>query len=107
MHCNGALCGEAVAVAGDNVTEQTDFNDSASAWAAMMAVKHPGNAGSHPGKVDDEAVFDGFDILSYILDERYANAHNAIAALSKAINKSKGQYPNKRSAAATTEDIGR
>ncbi len=39
----------------------------------MMAVKHLGNAGSHPGvPVFADDVFDGFDILERVLKDMYS-----------------------------------
>jgi hypothetical protein len=35
-------------------------------------VKWLGNIGSHPGEVERDTVFDAFDILEFILVERFA-----------------------------------
>lgn len=57
----------------------------------MMAVKHLGNAGSHPGvRVEHKDVFDGFDILERVLNYRYGNPDSELAKIVKEINKRKG-----------------
>jgi hypothetical protein len=56
----------------------------------LLAVKHLGNAGSHPGEVHREDVFDGFDILEHVLLERYENPHGQLARVVKEINRRKG-----------------
>ena len=57
----------------------------------MLAVKHLGNAGSHPGiKVKRDDVFDGFDILESVLDAMYSGHAGAIAKAVKQINRRKG-----------------
>jgi hypothetical protein len=57
----------------------------------MMAVKHLGNAGSHPGdivKVED--VYDGFDILERVLHDTYSDHESVLAKMVAQINKRKG-----------------
>lgn len=61
----------------------------------MMAVKHLGNAGSHPGDVDIEDLFDGFDILEHVLVETYAMQTSVLAKMVKEINKRKGPRKKK------------
>jgi len=56
----------------------------------LLAVKHLGNAGSHPGNVKKEDVFDGFDILEHVLLEKYENPHSQLSHMVKQINKRKG-----------------
>lgn len=57
----------------------------------MMAVKHLGNAGSHPGTmvtIDD--VFDGFDILERVLQDMYSEHPGELARAVQQINKRGG-----------------
>jgi hypothetical protein len=57
----------------------------------MMAVKHLGNAGSHPGvKVKAVDVFDGFDILERVLQDRYSAHAGVLARTVKQINRRRG-----------------
>jgi hypothetical protein len=56
----------------------------------LLAVKHLGNAGSHPGDVRQDDVLDGFDILEHILLERYENSAGQLAQMVKEINRRKG-----------------
>jgi Domain of unknown function (DUF4145) len=57
----------------------------------MMAVKHLGNAGSHPGvEVDAKDVFDGFDILERVLFDMYSGNESELAKTVAQINKRKG-----------------
>jgi hypothetical protein len=61
----------------------------------MMAVKHLGNAGSHPGiKVMADDVFDGFDILERVLQDMYSEHPRELTRTVRQINKRKG--PRKR-----------
>lgn len=56
-----------------------------------LAIKWLGNAGSH---CDDEMsfddVFDGYDMLSFVLEELYDNKHTHVQKLAKKINAKKG-----------------
>jgi len=56
-----------------------------------FAIKWLGNAGSH---CDDEMTFDdvfnGYDMLSFILEELYDNKHTHVQKLAKKINAKKG-----------------
>lgn len=57
----------------------------------LMAVKHLGNAGSHPSvEIDDQDVFDGFDILEHVLIQLYERTDSDLAKMVKEINKRKG-----------------
>lgn len=57
----------------------------------MLAVKHLGNAGSHPGDVVEvEDVFDGFDILERVLHDTYSDHESALAKMVNQINRRKG-----------------
>ncbi len=56
----------------------------------LLAVKHLGNAGSHPGNVHIDDVFDGFDILEQVLAETYTNHTSVLAKMVKQINQRKG-----------------
>lgn len=56
----------------------------------LLAIKHLGNAGSHPGDVHVDDVFDGFDILEHVLTETYTNHASELAKMVKQINQRKG-----------------
>lgn len=56
----------------------------------LQAVKHLGNAGSHPGDVNINDVFDGFDILDQVLNDIYTNHASELAKMVKQINQRKG-----------------
>jgi len=57
----------------------------------MMAVKHLGNAGSHPGaKVKQDDLFDGFDILERVLQDMYSEHPGELARAVRQINMRKG-----------------
>lgn len=57
----------------------------------MLALKHLGNAGSHPGvKITKEDAFDAFDILSRLLACMYPEEDPDRSRLTKEINKRKG-----------------
>jgi hypothetical protein len=63
----------------------------------MMAVKHLGNAGSHPGvQVVADDVFDGFDILERVLEDMYSERPGELARAVKQINQRKGPRKPKR-----------
>lgn len=56
-----------------------------------FAIKWLGNAGSHCGeeiKIDD--VFDGYDMLSFALDEIYNKRHPRVKKIAKTINTKEG-----------------
>lgn len=55
----------------------------------LLAVKHLGNAGSHPGGVTRDDVFDGLDILEDILLEKYEKPQGRLAKMVREINKRK------------------
>lgn len=56
----------------------------------LLAVKWLGNAGSHAGGVNEEDVLDGYEILSFVLDELYQGRREQVAELSRTINRRKG-----------------
>jgi len=56
----------------------------------LLAVKHLGNAGSHPGDVHIDDVFDGFDILEQVLHDIYSDDASVLAKMVKQINQRKG-----------------
>jgi hypothetical protein len=63
----------------------------------MMAVKHLGNAGSHPEEnvaVDD--VFDGFDILERVLADMYSRHTGLLEKTVREINRRKGPRKGRR-----------
>jgi len=56
-----------------------------------LAIKWLGNAGSHCDDImsfDD--LFDGYDMLSFVLEELYDNKHEHVKKLAKRINEKKG-----------------
>lgn len=55
----------------------------------LMAIKWLGNAGSHPGALTDSDLLDAYDILSHALDQLYSPKSKQVAAIAKAIVKSK------------------
>jgi hypothetical protein len=57
---------------------------------SMLAVKHLGNAGSHPEEVKRDDVFDALDILEQVLLETYSNPESELAKMVRQINKRKG-----------------
>jgi hypothetical protein len=63
----------------------------------MMAVKHLGNAGSHPGgSVSADDVFDGFDILEKVLEDMYSKQSGELARAVKQINQRRGPRKPKK-----------
>lgn len=60
----------------------------------LLAVKHLGNAGSHPGDVLIDDMFDGFDILEQVLHDKSSNHASDLAKMVKQINAKK--RPRKR-----------
>ncbi len=56
----------------------------------LLAVKHLGNAGSHPGNVHIDDVFDGLEILEQVLDDTYSKQVSVLAKMVKQINHRKG-----------------
>jgi hypothetical protein len=57
----------------------------------MLAVKWLGNAGSHTGSVKEKDIFDGFDLLEYVLHTLFPP--HTPAALAQSINVAKGPVP--------------
>ena len=56
-----------------------------------LAIKWLGNAGSHcEDKITFDDVFDGYDMLFFILEELYDNKHTHVQRLAKKINAKKG-----------------
>ncbi len=56
-----------------------------------LAIKWLGNAGSHcDDKMTFDDIFDGYDMLSFILEELYDNKHVHVKKLAKKINDKKG-----------------
>jgi hypothetical protein len=61
----------------------------ASLCARLMAVKHLGNAGSHPGDVSAEDALDGFEIVEEVLASVYGDAGRLDRTV-KEINRRRG-----------------
>ncbi len=57
---------------------------------SLMAIKWIGNAGSHEHTVSKSDLFDGFDILKYLLEEIFEMRTKSITDLGKRINKKRG-----------------
>lgn len=57
---------------------------------SLFAIKWIGNAGSHSGSLTRSDLYDGFDILKYLIDEMFDHRTKSIADLGKRINKIKG-----------------
>ena len=56
-----------------------------------LAIKWLGNVGSHcDDKIAFNDVFDGYDMLSFVLEELYDNKHNHVKKLAQRINAKKG-----------------
>jgi hypothetical protein len=56
-----------------------------------LAIKWLGNAGSHcDDTMSFDDVFDGYDMLSFVLEELYDNKHEHVKKLAKRINEKKG-----------------
>jgi Tfp pilus assembly protein PilO len=63
----------------------------------MMAVKHLGNAGSHSGVVVNHAdVFDGFDILEWVLRDMYSEHPRMLLSAVRQIDRRKGPRKPKK-----------
>lgn len=63
---------------------------------SMLAVKWLGNAGSHAGgSLTADDLFDGFDLLHYVLEEVYGQRTKKREALAKRITKKKGPLSRK------------
>jgi hypothetical protein len=58
--------------------------------SSLLAVKWIGNTGSHKGQLTQHDLFDAFEILDHVLDELFLRRSRQVAALTRAINKSKG-----------------
>lgn len=56
----------------------------------LLAVKWLGNAGSHVANLHEDDVLDGYEILSYVLDELYQRRRDHVGRLSREINRRKG-----------------
>jgi hypothetical protein len=61
----------------------------------LLAVKHLGNAGSHPGDATESDVFDGLDIVEQVLNEIYEKHASVLAKMVKQINARKGPRKGK------------
>jgi hypothetical protein len=56
-----------------------------------LAIKWLGNAGSHcDEEMEFDDIFNGYDMLSFILEELYDNKHTHVRKLAKKINDKKG-----------------
>lgn len=56
----------------------------------LEAIKWLGNSGSHVGGLSRDDVFDAFNILEHVIEERYGNKRTALIAKVKAIIAAKG-----------------
>jgi len=56
-----------------------------------LAIKWLGNAGSHcDDTMSFDDLFDGYDMLSFVLEELYTNKHKFVKRIAKRINEKKG-----------------
>lgn len=56
----------------------------------LLAVKWLGNTGSHTTAIDQEDIFDAFDMLEYVLEEVLVKRRKNLGKLAKNINTKKG-----------------
>lgn len=59
----------------------------------LLATKWLGNTGSHTGGIGREDVFDAFDMIEFVLENRYGTAKAELLAKAAAINAAKGPAP--------------
>lgn len=57
---------------------------------ALLAVKWLGNSSSHPGGLTRDDVLNGFDIIEFVLENKYGVAKAQLKAIIAAINEAKG-----------------
>jgi hypothetical protein len=57
---------------------------------ALLAVKWLGNSSSHPGGLTRDDVLNGFDIIEFVLENKYGTAKAQLKAIIAAINAAKG-----------------
>ncbi len=60
---------------------------------ALLAVKWLGNSSSHPGGLTRNDVLSGFDIIEFVLENKYGVAKDQLKAIIAAINAAKGPPP--------------
>ena len=56
----------------------------------LLAIKWLGNSGSHPGGLTRDDVLDAFDMLEYVLENRYGTVKRELLAKVAAVNERKG-----------------
>lgn len=61
-------------------------------YELLLAIKWLGNAGSHPGALTRNSVFDAFDILESALNSLYSDHPKAIGKLVRAVNRRRGPH---------------
>ena len=59
----------------------------------LLATKWLGNTGSHAGEISREDVFDAFDMIEFVLENRYGTEKAALLAKVAAVNAAKGPAP--------------
>lgn len=58
----------------------------------LMAIKWIGNVGSHEIDTDEEVLFDGLELLEFVLEDLYGEAHHKrMASIRKRVIKRKGK----------------
>jgi hypothetical protein len=61
----------------------------------LLATKWLGNTGSHTGGIGRDDVLDAFDMIEFVLENRYGTAKAELLAKAAAINAAKGPAPKK------------
>ena len=59
----------------------------------LLAAKWLGNSGSHAGAIERDDVLDAFEMIEFVLENRYGTAKAELMAKVKAVNESKGPAP--------------
>jgi len=62
----------------------------------LLAIKWLGNAGSHERKITKEDALEGFEILKWVLNQRFDLDAKQVAKMATAINRRKGPVSKKR-----------
>ena len=58
--------------------------------AILLAIKWLGNSGSHPGGLTRDDVLDAFDMIEYVLEDRFGTTKKDLMAKVAAVNAKKG-----------------
>ena len=63
---------------------------------ALMAAKWIGNVGSHAEPVGRDTLFDGFDLLEFVLEESFDDRREKVARLAKEISRRRGRHNSRQ-----------